>query len=302
MLIESIQKEFLADKKYEGLKRNSLVAYETFFKNWNQWLHRQNIEHLEELNPRLSKKYLMDCVEKGNNAGTHNTKLKLLRSFSKWLVEEGIVKEMLTQNIKAQKEDHKPKIVSTDDLKLVLSTLRRNRRRDDTFTSRRNYALILFLTGTGLRIKELERLTWADIDFQDSLIRINESKSRKQQSVPLSEALSRELLDWRLFLERKFEKMPLSLFVTEKGEPFSRNGMQNFFKRLKKKLGLQSDFSPHALRAYFIKELLKNGGNLREVQLLARHSKITVTQLYIGYFAHELKDSLDTNNPLNDLI
>lgn len=110
------------------------------------------------------------------------------------------------------------------------------------------------------------------------------------------------LLDWRLYLERKFGRFPQALFVTEKETPFSKNGIQNFFKRLKKKLGIQSDFSPHALRVYFIKELLKNGGNLREVQLLARHSQITVTQQYIGYFAHELKDSLDTNNPLNDLI
>ncbi|WP_180235697.1 tyrosine-type recombinase/integrase [Bacillus toyonensis] len=76
----------------------------------------------------------------------------------------------------------------------------------------------------------------------------------------------------------------------------------SIYKRLKKKLDIQSDFSPHALRAYFIKELLKNGGNLCEVQLLARHSKITVTQQYVGYFAHELKDSLDNNNPLKYLI
>ncbi|PGU46912.1 tyrosine-type recombinase/integrase [Bacillus cereus] len=119
---------------------------------------------------------------------------------------------------------------------------------------------------------------------------------------PLSEALARELLDWRLYLERKFDKLPSALFTTREGTAFSRNGIQNFFKRLKKKLALQSAFSPHALRAYFIKELLKNGSNLREVQLLARHSKITVIQQYVGYFSHELKESLDTNNPLKDLI
>ncbi|MED3269600.1 tyrosine-type recombinase/integrase [Bacillus thuringiensis] len=160
----------------------------------------------------------------------------------------------------------------------------------------------MFLIVTGLRFGEIERSNWSDVDFQESIIRINISKSRKAQSVPLSEALARELLDWKLYLERKFDKLPEALFITRERTAFSRNGIQNFFKRLKKKLALQSDFSPHALRAYSIKKLLKNDSNLKEVQLLARHSKITGTQQYLGYFAHELKNSLDTNNPLKDLI
>lgn len=302
MLIETLEKEFLQEKKFEGLKDSTLRAYADFFKIWNKWLSEQDIEQLEEVSNRTIKQYLLHCVENGNNPKTINTKLKLLRTFSKWLHIEGLTPKLLTDGIKAQREGQKPKLVATEDIKLALSHLRRTRRREDTFTSRRNYTLLLFLVGTGLRLGEIERLTWSDVDFHESIIRINISKSRKAQSVPLSEALARELLDWRLYLERKFDKLPEALFITREGTAFSRNGIQNFFKRLKKKLALQSDFSPHALRAYFIKELLKNGSNLREVQLLARHSKITVTQQYIGYFAHELKDSLDTNNPLKDLI
>ncbi|MGE6541098.1 tyrosine-type recombinase/integrase [Bacillus luti] len=295
MLIETLEKEFLQEKKFEGLKESTLRAYADFFKGWNKWLGEQGLEQIEDVSSRTIKQFLFHCTEIGNSPKTVNTKLKLLRTFSKWLVDEDLAKSLLTESIKAQREDQKPKLVATEDIKLALSHLRRTKRREDTFTSRRNYTLLLFLIGTGLRLGELERLTWQDVDFQESIIRINISKSRKAQSVPLSEALARELLDWRLYLERKFDKLPSALFIT-------REGIQNFFKRLKKKLDIQSDFSPHALRAYFIKELLKNGGNLREVQLLARHPKITVTQQYVGYFAHELKDSLDNNDPLKDLI
>lgn len=117
-----------------------------------------------------------------------------------------------------------PKLVSTNDVRIVLSHLRRSKRRENTFTARRNYALIIFLIGTGLRLGELERLTWSYVDFVENLIRINESKARRQKSVPLSESLARELLDWRLYLDRKFDKVPSSLFVTEKGTSFSRDG------------------------------------------------------------------------------
>ncbi len=302
MLIESIQKEFISEKRFEGLTDSTVNSYVVFFNLFNEYLAHEEIEQLEDLSPRVIKAYLRECQEKGNKPKTINTKLKLLRVFSKWLQEEGLTKELLTKGIKSQRQDDSPKIVKTEDIKLALSHLRRVKRRENTFTARRNYIILLFMVGTGLRISEVERLNWQEIDFDTCLITIRTSKSRKTQSVPLSESLARELLDWRLYLERKFDKQPEALFVTREGRRFSKNGIQNFFKRLKKKLGITGDFSPHALRAYYIKTLLKNGSNLREVQLLARHSKISVTQGYIGYFAHELKESLDDNNPLRDLL
>ncbi|WP_195536207.1 tyrosine-type recombinase/integrase [Bacillus paralicheniformis] len=303
MLIESITKEFILDKKFEGLRETTLTSYSDFFKGFNKYLTEQGLEQLEDLNKRHLKGYLMYCHEElGNNPVTVNSKLKLLRVFCRWLYIEKMTDSLLTDGIKAMREDTQPKIVTTEDVRAVLSHLRRSKRREDSFTSRRNYILMLTMIGTGMRLSEITRLEWSDVDFSESLVQIRQSKSRKSQSVPLSESLARELLEWRLFLERKFDKLPQSVFITEKGTTLSYSAIQNLFKRLKKRLGLQSRFCPHGLRAYFIKELLKNGSNLRQSQLLARHSKIQTTQLYVGYFAHELKEGLDEHNPLNNLI
>ncbi|TMN23148.1 tyrosine-type recombinase/integrase [Lentibacillus cibarius] len=303
MLLESITKEFMLDKKFEGLTENTLRAYEEFFRGFNSYMIEQGIEQLEDLNKRHLKQYLMYCLEElENNPVTVNTKLKRLRVFCRWLYVEKMTETLLTDGIKAMREDVQPKIVTTEDVRAVLSHLRRSKRREDSFTSRRNYVLMLTMIGTGMRLSEITRLEWSDVDFSESLIQIRKSKSRTTQSVPLSESLARELLEWRLFLERKFNKLPQSVFVTEQGKTLSYSAIQNLFKRLKKRLGLTSRFCPHGLRAYFIKELLKNGSNLRESQLLARHSKIQTTQMYVGYFAHELKEGLDKHNPLNDLV
>lgn len=302
MLVETLQKEFLIERKFEGLRQTTLDSYTVFFKTWNVWLGEHDLEQIEDLTPKIIKNYLRQCIENGNKPKTANTKLKLLRAFSRWLVEEGLIDEQFTKGIKAFREDSSPKIVKQEDIQLVLSHLRRTRRRENTFESRRNYVLVLFMLGTGCRLSEIERLNWSDVDFSNYLITILESKSRKHQSVPLSDALARELLDWKLFLERKYEKTPVPLFISRKGTRFTRNGIQNFFKRLKLKLGIEGDFSPHTMRNYYIKSLLKNGANLREVQLLARHNKIQVTQQYIGYFQHELKETIDQSDPLKDLI
>ncbi|PGU46911.1 tyrosine-type recombinase/integrase [Bacillus cereus] len=170
MLIETLEKEFLQEKKFEGLKESTLGAYSSFFKIWNKWLGEQDIEQIEDISSRTIKQFLFHCTEIGNNPKTVNTKLKLLRTFSKWLVDEGLAKSLLTEGIKAQREDQKPKLVATEDIKLALSHLRRTKRREDTFTSRSSYTLLLFLVGTGLRLGEIERLTWSDVDFHESII------------------------------------------------------------------------------------------------------------------------------------
>ncbi|WP_404323706.1 tyrosine-type recombinase/integrase [Cytobacillus firmus] len=301
--IEMMEKDFLAEKKFEGLTENSLRSYVDFFKLWNEWLAQEGIERVEGLNPRVTKAFLIWCQDvRKNKPKTINTKLKLMRAFARWLNEEQLTELPFTKGVKMQREDDAPKILSEKDLQDVLRHLRRVKRRENTFTSRRNYTLILLLAGSGLRLAEVCSLRWADVDFDSSLISIRTSKSRKAQSVPLSDSLRAELLDYEDYLQRKLGRLPEAVFTTQEGKPLKKDSIQNVFKRLRASVGLESYFSPHTLRNFFIKELLKGGANLREVQLLARHSKIDVTKQYIGYFAHELKETLDENNPLRGLL
>ncbi|MEC1715937.1 tyrosine-type recombinase/integrase [Schinkia azotoformans] len=303
MLIELAQKEFFAEKKFEGLTDNSLDCYVVFFKTWNEWLVENNIEQLEDLTPRVTKRFLTYCQEERDNKPTSiNSKLKMLRTFSKWCVQEKLIPESFTENIKSMKQDTQPKMVKDSDIQMALRHLRRVKRRENTFEARRNYTILVYLIGTGMRLGEVERLAWDDIDFENYLIIIRTSKSRKSQSIPLSESLAKELLEWKHFCEHKFSKFPESVFVTRTGKGISSNSIQLVFQRLKKNLGIEGDFSPHCMRNVYIKNLLKNGANMRQVQLLARHSKIEVTRQYVGYFAHELKDAIDEFNPLRDLL
>ena len=176
------------------------------------------------------------------------------------------------------------------------------KRREDSLYSIRNHTILITLIGTGLRVTELISLDWNDIDFNDWLITIQKSKSRRSGSVPLSEALAKELKIYKNYIENHFKEAPEAVFVNTQGERLTKNGVQLFIKRLKKDLGIQGTFSPHAMRNVFIKRLLMNKANLREIQLLARHSKIEVTRQYIGYFQHELKEVLDEHDPLRGLL
>ncbi|WFT75935.1 tyrosine-type recombinase/integrase [Halobacillus naozhouensis] len=99
--------------------------------------------------------------------------------------------------------------------------------------------------------------------------------------MPLSEALAKELKMYKSYVDNHFKEVPEAVFVNTQGERLTKNGVQLFIKRLKKDLGIHSTFSPHAMRNVFIKRLLMNKANLREIQLLARHSKIEVTSILV---------------------
>jgi integrase/recombinase XerD len=302
MLIEMTFKELIAEKKFQGLTENSIKSYVNLFNVLGDWFRSQKIEHTQDLSPAVIKSFLRHCMEKGNKPKTINSKLKLLRAWSKWMVEEGIIENDICKGIKLVREDDAPKVVREEDIQLALRHLRRKKRREDSFYSIRNYTIMVTLIGSGLRVNELVYLNWDDINFVDNLIIIRKSKSRKQGSVPLSESLAKELISWKKYTECKFGETPIPVFVNLKGERLTKNGVQLFIKRLKRDLGIQGHFSPHAMRNVFIKRLLMNKANLREIQLLARHSRLEVTRQYIGYFQHELKEVLDEHDPLRGLI
>lgn len=301
MLIELAWKEMLADKKLEGLTENSLRSYDSLWGTFSKYLAENGIERTDQLNPRVIKGYLRWCEERGNNAKTIASKLKLLRAFGKWLQEEGITEEYCCKNIKAPKVDENPRMVRDEDIKKALSYLRRIKRREDSFYAMRNHTIIIFLIGTGLRAGELCALNWEDIDWEEDLIILRKTKSRKLSSVPMSESVKKELASWLNYVDRHFLERPEPVFCSREGKRLTRNSLRLMFQRLRERAGIEGTFCAHSMRNVFIKNLLKNNANLREVQLLARHSKIEVTKQYIGYFQHELKEAIDEHDPLKGL-
>lgn len=235
MLIELAFKEMVSDKKFQGLTENSLTSYDSLWSTFSRFLIEEGIERVDDLSPRLFKKFLQWCeAVQGNSAITINTKLKLLRSFARWLHEEGITNDYTCKNIKTVKTDTNPRIVHESDIRKALSYLRRVKRREDDFYSYRNHSILVFLIGTGLRASELCRLEWSHIDFNDQLITLNKTKSRTSQSVPLSETVLKELLAWKDYAQRFFNgKLPASLFCTRDKKPLTRNGLRLMFDRLR---------------------------------------------------------------------
>lgn len=149
----------------------------------------------------------------------------------------------------------------------------------------RDYALLLFLYATGVRISECLEVQEGDIEGE--WLRIRHGKGEKERYVPIAKEALKALRSYQ-------EACPYakrSLWLNYRGEPLSRISA---FKITQKYLGV----SPHALRHSYATALILGGADLRVVQELLGHASLLTTQIYTHVQKHNLQETLLTCHPM----
>lgn len=302
MLLKFAFEEFLSEKEFENLSKNTIEGYKMLFSDFLSWAEENGIERVEDVSSRHLKAYLNMCkTEKGNNPTSINTKRKQFRAFFNFLVSEGILDENPTDNVKRVREDIRINTFSDEEVQQIITYLRRTKRREDTFYAVRNYTIFMTLIGTGMRVGELVSLKWHNVDFQHRTIKVF-GKMRREEFIPLSERLCDELRYWEGYCTRHFGKTPQSVFMSLSGAPLTVNGVKCWFKRLAKKMNFpETRCSAHSCRHYFAKKWIQNGGDISTLARVLRHSSIKTTERYLQFWGNEVAEDNDRYNPLNNL-
>jgi site-specific recombinase XerD len=147
----------------------------------------------------------------------------------------------------------------------------------DCFLGARNLAMVTLLLDGGLRAGELIVLKLKDCHLQVGFVKVK-GKGRKERVVGISE---QTILLIEKYLEFRPETDCPNLLVTYEGAELTYNAIQNFFSRLKKRLGLEK-LHAHLLRHTSATLHLQNGEDLVALQRQLGHTNIAVTQLYVG--------------------
>lgn len=148
---------------------------------------------------------------------------------------------------------------------------------------------------TGCRKSELLSLKWEHVDFSTRLLRLEETKSRDWQTVPINEA-ARQVLKRRLAFRATLCPSSPYVFFHEKNRPGAKLGdrIQNLrrsFARACVQVGI-TNFTIHDLRHTFASWLVMNGTTLFEVSKLLRHSSVTMTEIYAHLAPDQLHDAV----------
>ncbi len=158
----------------------------------------------------------------------------------------------------------------------------------------RNKAFVIVLWGTGLRIGEALSLTTEAIRKNYIIIL---GKGKKERLIPLIPQVKKALE--ALLLERKKIANIKSkyLFLNANGKRLTARYFQKFFCSLRNELDLENNFTPHSLRHSFATHLLRNGVDLRTLQLMLGHSSLSTTQHYLKVSNQFVNETYDKTHP-----
>ncbi|OAO01890.1 recombinase XerC [Sphingomonadales bacterium EhC05] len=158
----------------------------------------------------------------------------------------------------------------------------------------RDWAVLLLLYGSGLRISEALDLTADALPLSD-ILRVT-GKRNKTRVVPLLPQV-RAAIDHYIDLCPHVMEPDQPIFRGKRGGPLSPNLIRRVVQQARTKLGISDQTTPHALRHSFATHLLAGGADLRSLQELLGHTSLSSTQVYTAVDAAHLLDVYQNAHP-----
>lgn len=217
-----------------------------------------------------------------------------IKSFYRFLLIDGYMTADPTELLESPKIGLKlPEVLSVDEINSILDSI------DLSLPEgHRNRAMLEVLYSCGLRVSELISMRFPDIYLDEEFIRV-EGKGSKQRLVPISETAIREIKNYLpdrngMTAKKGYEDV---LFLSRRGTALSRIMVFHIVKQQAEMAGIHKNVSPHTFRHSFATHLLEGGANLRAIQDMLGHEKITTTEIYTHIDRQALRREILEHHP-----
>ncbi len=296
ILLPEILQTFLAYLDVQKkVSPNTLEAYgqdlsqfETYLNNLELTLASPENIQKSHLRSYLSQLHLLKL-----NKRTIGRKLSSIRAFFRYCLQKKLISKDPSAGLTNPKaEQYHPKVLNIDQvLSLLEAKLTPNPK------NLRDLSLAEILYGSGLRISETLNLNLRDIDLGEGIIKVY-GKGNKERLVPISDMGKKRLLR---YLEQRdaFNPAPneQAFFLGIKGKRLQRRQACRIIERLSKIAALPQNISPHVLRHSFATHMLESGADLRTVQELLGHARLSTTQRYTHITLGRISQIYDQTHP-----
>ncbi len=295
--LDELFKQFTAYALLERcLEPTTIVWYEGSIKCFYKYLRRRVIPaNLDTLNVDLLREFLVHQRLQGNSPRTIHNIMKGIRAFCTFLVKRGHLPQNPFDKLEKPKLPRRlPEFLDEEESRALLRACM-DRKLFYKSQWYRDVAIIAMFLFTGVRLKELLNLRMADLNLERGCIKV--SAKNKERLIPLNETVVEYLRD---YLKVRPSRTVDNVFVsTNRNKPLTKEGMYNLFGELRRKLKFPKKICPQILRHTFCTLMLRNGVNIRDIQLLVGHSDISTTaKFYLGCDTGQLKVAID-KHPLN---
>ena len=299
--MKSTLKDFLQHLRRRDVSRHTITAYEndigTFLRHTSQ-IRQKAIDDLTpaDVDAFAIRAFLGELHKQRISASSSARKLSAIRTFVKFLRREDLLEDDPSSLVAAPK---RPEIIpahlSTDEMTKLLEMPD-----PSTPLGRRDRAILELFYASGLRLSELVGLGMEDVNLSGRMVRVL-GKGKKERLVPFNSstgAAIRAYLNDRAALSGRVRlKADRPLFLNYRGGRLSTRSVDRLVRRYVALCGAKFGISPHALRHSFATHLLANGADLRAIQELLGHARLSTTQRYTHVNAAQLIDVYKKSHP-----
>jgi integrase/recombinase XerC len=251
-----------------------------------------------EIDPLAIRAFVADLHRRGIARSSIARKLATLRSFFRYLCREGLLQANPAKLVPTPKLPKRlPAYLTVDEVDRLLAPPG-----EEDIASARDLAILELFYASGIRLSELTGLDVRDMDIQGGLVRVK-GKGGKERIVPVGSkattALGRYLGQRNELIPelKRGAHEPIALFLNRRGGRLSQRGAARIVLKHLNRSGVGPKITPHGLRHSYATHLLQAGADLRAIQELLGHSRLSTTQRYTHLNLDHLMEVYDKAHP-----
>ena len=289
---------WLKERIIQNQSEHTISAYQRDLTDFFQFCENKKLQ-LQDIEASDLREYLAERVERDQlSSSSLQRHLTSIRQFMKWAEQGQYLVQNPSEDFKLKRQPRPlPGMIDIETINQILDQAAPEKILDQQLWLR-DKAMLELLYSSGLRLAELQGLSFKDIDFNRMLLRIT-GKGNKTRIVPFGQKAKDSLLLW-MSVYRIWQgdlRADFSIFISTKGQTLTPRQIENRVKYQAQRAGVNVDLHPHLLRHCFASHMLSASGDLRSVQEMLGHSNLSTTQIYTHVDFDQLAKVYDQSHP-----
>jgi len=267
---------------------NDLMGFLDFIDRYKKEFDERIIDN------KLVRSWIVTLLEEGVSVRSVNRKISTLKSYFKFLVQQGIIDvNPMSKVLSPKNKKRLPSFVEQSQMDMLLDNIDFGA----DFSAVRDKFIIQLLYHTGIRLSELVNLKVDDFNLSNNTFKVI-GKRNKERIIPFSKEIKRS---YNIYCNNRLDIQTSGktnyLFITEKGKPVYEKLIYRVVHNYLSYVTTIEKKSPHVLRHTFATHMLNNGADLNAIKELLGHANLSATQVYTHNTFERLKNIYNQAHP-----
>jgi integrase/recombinase XerC len=287
---------YLAELARRGASAHTLRNYGSDLEQFASYFEPpgETAPELQQLDLALLREWLASLYDQGLNVVSVRRKLAAVRALFQFLLQEGAIETNVARRLRTPKTKQRlPDVMSAEKTNNLLDAVERGEPLEKP-SRERDIAFLELLYGCGIRVSELVGINLDNLDLRSGWMRVR-GKGNKEREVPLPERAVAAVARY-LEVRRPTEEEP-ALFLSARGTRLSDRQVRRLVKLYALAATGDSTVHPHSFRHAYATHLLADGADLRAIQELLGHARLSTTQKYTQVSLKDLQAVYDKAHP-----